>query len=244
MLTPSLSLGCQQAQILGLTTRGPIRLSDPLPGQDLVLQFQEGQAFCGAPVAKELDEAEDRWVEGIADAIPEGTEPRVLLFGPGASKTDPLYALRFLAKLALKTGRAGELAGYDVNTNPQIRHYYDGLPWGDHKVRLQLGGKQGNFERLSGENAHLILAVHPSTMLDTLFRVFTDNLVSGGIGIYQATVNHEYREPEDYRVFLSACLSLCRDTLEFVEQPIRSRLFRSFFSERSDDVHVLAMRRK
>ncbi|HEX5038049.1 MAG TPA: hypothetical protein VFX30_12900 [bacterium] len=243
MLTPSLSLACQQVQILGLTARGPVRLSDPLPGQDLVLQSQENQTFCGAPVARELEEAEDRWIAGIADAIPEGTEPRALLFGPGTSKTDPLYALRFLAKLALKTSRAGELAVYDLNANPQIYRYYSDLPWGDHRVHLELGSR-GNFERLREQSAHLILAIHPSTLLDTLFGLFTDNLVRGGIGIYQASVNQEFAEEEDYRFFLNSVLALFKDTLEFAEPPIRSRLFRSYFSERSADVHVLAVKRK
>lgn len=223
---------------------GPVPLSNRLPGEDLVIPFQESPEFRGAPVAAELQATEDRWVMGIADAMPEGTKPRALLFGPGASRTDPLYALRLLAKLSLKTGQAGDLAVYDVNANPAILKYYAGLPWGDHKVHLRLGGKQSNFERLSGENAHLILTIHPSTMLDTLFRIFTDNLVRGGIGIYQASVNQEFREEEEYDIFLKTCRSFCGNTLEFVEPPIRARLFRSYFSERSDDVHVLALRRK
>jgi hypothetical protein len=196
-----------------------------------------------APVATELEAAEDRWVLGLGEGLPPDTEPRALLFGPGSSKTDPLYALRFLAKLSLITGRPGRLSVFDYNTSPLIAGYYAGIPGGSHRVELEFG-KTGNFERLRGRDAHMILAIHPSTPVHELFSLFARNLVRGGIGIVQAGVNEEFRDGDMYDEYLRFCLETCGGDVALTEPPIRSRLFRSFFAERSPDVHVLAVRKR
>jgi len=239
----SLPLGCQQAQILGLITSGGVTPTETLRGEDLNVRFKEIPDPRRAPVAAELDSVEDRVVEHLAGVVPPEAGPRLLLFGPGSSRTDPLYALRFLAKLAMKTDRAGEMAVYDLCDNPDIRRYYAALPWGRHRAHLEFGGK-GNFERLRGAGAHMILAIHPSTMPDTLFGLFADNLVRGGIGLVQASVLQEFSEGEDYELFVGMLANMFQESLEFVEPPLRLRLFRSYFSERSSDVHVLMVRRK
>jgi hypothetical protein len=243
LLDPGLNLAAQQAQILGLITGGTIPPTQALRGGDLRVSVREDVGPGLAPVSETLAGLEDDLTAEIAGVVPPEADPRVLLFAPGASKTDPLYALRFVAKLALATGRPGEVKAFDLYDEPNIRRYYAGLPWGRHRVHVEFG-RTGNFERLRGADAHMILAIHPSTLFDTLFGLFADNLVRGGLGLVQASVLEEFREAEDYQLFLDMVLAPYRDTLEFARPPVRERIFRSYFSERSRDVHLLMVRRK
>lgn len=239
----SLPLAAQQAQILEMiTTRIPLD-AQRIPGEALTLQSDDPRGFAGAPVAAELEALEDRLVGHLSGVLPPEASPRLLLFGPGSSKTDPLYALRFLAKLSMKTDRTGEVAAYDAFDNPQIRRYYTDLPWGSHQFRLELG-KGSNFERLRGPKAHMILAVHPGCDLNALLESFSENLVRGGIGLFQASVLEDFSEGENYSLFLKMIMQPFGGRLELLQPPIRARLFRSYFSERSDDVHVLAIVKK
>ncbi len=240
---PSLSLAGQQAQILGLITSLSAAPAGDLPGDALTLGWNDAPDLMRVPVAEELKAAEDSIVDNLAEVVAPETGPRVLLFGPGTSKTDPLYALRFMAKLAIRTGRAGEATVYDMNDNPIIRPYYERLPWGPHRARLELG-MRANFEQLRGGDAHLILSIHPSVALHTLFESFAGNLVRGGIGLVQASVPPDFSKEEDYMYFVRTIMDMCQGSLELFQPPLRSRLFRSYFSERSSDVHVMAVRRK
>jgi hypothetical protein len=242
MLNTSLSLGCQQAEILGQITRGFPRMAETLVGNELVIKPNELTVFHSAPVSTELDALEDGWVRHVAGTSPAETAPRVALLGPGMSRTDPLYALRLMAKLTLLTGRASELVVYDFNNDPLIYRYYERLPWGEHGIHLVLG-REGNFESLQAADAHLMLAIHPSTPLHLISGVFADNLVRGGIGVIQSTVNEAFSEEDIYHEYLKFCLEPYNGGLDFEGPPIRSRLFRSYFSERSPDVHLVAMRR-
>ncbi|HSA58636.1 MAG TPA: hypothetical protein VLJ37_03020 [bacterium] len=232
----------QQARILELITSGLLSPTERLEGGTLNLSFNEPPNINRVPLTEELTGLEDAIVAHLGDIIPPETEPRMLLFGPGPSMTDPLYALRFLAKLAAQAGSPAEMTAYDLYDRPDVRRYYAGLPLGPNRARLEMG-PGGNYKHLNGAGAHLILAIHPGMDFETLFETFARNLVRGGIGVMQASVLYEFSADDDYTVLVNLVAECFRDTFEYFLPPLRSRLFRSYFSERSNDVHVLTVRR-
>lgn len=239
-----LPLASQQAQILSLITRGGAAAAEEIRDEDLLIQVGEAPGFKAVPVTEELQAVEDRVVEHLAQVIPPETRPRLLLFGPGMSKTDPLYALRFLAKLAIRMDRTGEVTAYDLSDHPWALEYYQGLPWGGHEARLEFG-RRGDFTRLRGAQAHLILSIHPGIFHDEVFSSIAENLVRGGIGLMQSSTVLGFEEGERYEIYLeSVQKAFVQDNLEFFQPPLRSRLFHSSFAERSSDVQVLVARKK
>lgn len=233
----------QQAQILDLITSGPLSPAEMLDGGALNLTFGEPPSINRVPLTEGLTDLEDAVVTHLGGVVPPDAEPRMLLFGPGTSMTDPLYALRFLAKLAAQAGSPGEMTAYDLCNRPDVRRYYAGLPLGPNRARLETGA-DGNYRHLEGAGAHLILAIHPGVDFQTVFGSFAKNLVRGGIGVMQASVLPECSADEDYSLFVKLVADIIRDDFEYFRPPQRSRLFRSYFSERSKDVHVLTVRRK
>lgn len=217
--------------------------SERLNGETLNLRFDDTPELFRIPLSEELAALEDAVVEGLEGVIPPGAESRMLLLGPGPSKTDPVYALRFLARLAAKTDTAGQLTAYDLQNQSDIVRYYAQLPWGPNHAHYEWG-RGGNYERLKGAGAHLILSIHPGVHFEVLFGSFANNLVRGGIGVMQGSVPQEVAEEDLYEHFLDMVMAPFKDTLDFFRPPLRSRLFRSFFSERSNDVHVLTVRRR
>lgn len=235
---PPTPVSLSHAQLLGLITT-----PDPQAGIDggsLTVTCKDPTALVAVPAPQMLETLEDRVVGLLAPRIPSGESPRVLLFGPGTSRTDPLYALRFLAKLTSLTGRAGKLEIYDLRNDPLIPSYYRAIPWNGHAVSLALGG-EGNFETLRDADAHLILAIHTSVGPDRLFASFSNNLVRGGIAVTQSSVLDP--DPDQYELLMETIEETHAESLKFLHPPIRSRVFHSYFADRSEDVHAMVLER-
>lgn len=222
-----------------ITATDPSAALDP---NHLTVSLEDPTGIERVPVPQVLEDLENRVVGLLADRIPRGENPRILLFAPGLSRTDPLYALRFLSKLAMATGRTGELTAYDVRGDivGPLQQYYGSLPWNGHTVRLALG-REGNIERLRGAAAHFILAIHSSLGPDFLFPAFAGNLIRGGIALTQSTVLPELSDSLGYDIFMTYIKDMYGDSLDLLHPPLREHIFHSFFADRSNDVHMMAM---
>jgi len=231
----------QQAQILDLMTSS-IAPETPVSQDELVLSHEYDLEPRKLPVSDGLRAMEDRVVGHLASLIPADTPPHVLLFGPSLSRTDPLYALRFLAKLSIKTGVPGVIDIYDIHYNPIIPRYYEKIPWGGHRVNLHLG-REGDFEKVRRAKAHMVLAIHSDALIDSLFDTLSDNLVQGGVAVMQKGLHPEWQDEEDHQNLINTLLSVYQNSFQLFSPVTRERHFRSFFSERVSAVQFMAFMR-
>lgn len=147
--------------------------------------------------------------------LSEGATPRALVLGPGYSKVDTLYALRFLDLL----GVPGEIFVYDDVGYGDILgksfFYHLNLPVKPHRCQMNLDLYEGDYENLHGANAHVAFLLHPNRSYSSLVPVLSRNLVGGAIVFWQHDYDFEdCREQTDPREHVSGMVRQILDRVK------------------------------
>ncbi len=167
------------------------------------------------------------WVEDFVTGALRSTfepakGPRLLLLGPGGSRTDPLYALRFLDRLKEHGGCPGAMLVYEGATNSRFEQYYTKLrEKSPHHIEINTGPEE-DYDSLSNLGAQILFALHPGRFHRDLLPVFRDNVTSGGIALWQQDCVDVIANEEGYHRYLYAILKNFNESFEFLSIPLRS----------------------
>ncbi|HSA59646.1 MAG TPA: hypothetical protein VLJ37_08175 [bacterium] len=172
----------------------------------------------------------ERTEERILESFPFSSErsPHVALFGPGPSKIDPLYARRLIDRIQSRFGRPSQLTLFDRDMREESLPFYEGLDWGDHRADYRFGSS-GELKNVRNLRADLILAFHPNLIYDVLLDTLSENLVPGGLFLWQEDFC-PYQTAGDLEVILQMLGRYFPPSFELIQEPIAGPLVPTYFS--------------
>ncbi len=184
--------------------------------------------------------AEHDILNHLDQSLPPHTQLHISLIGPGASKSDPLYARRLLQAWGRQRQTPGRLDIYEIAPQELLPQYLAAIDWGTHKVALH-SGSAGDFRRAQNARAHLMIMIHPIFVFTEIEDLAYQHLVAGGILLCQ----EEYRESSDVEAgsHLEGILRHMKGRFELARPVYPGPLMTSYFSQRFNHIHTLVLQR-
>jgi len=200
-------------------------------GGNYQLSTQEDTVTSPAlPMTPELLQIKETVARALQPLLAEEVSPRLLLLGPGHSKTDPLYAKYLLDQL----NRQGELIVYERETSELMDAYYSRIALDPHHASLYFGA-EGDYTNVTDLNAHLIIALHPARNHQDIHRVIDAierNLSPGGLIILQVDsgVNEELAREKSANIAMLMEMIGC-ERLYLFSNPVFATHFSQIYPE-------------
>lgn len=150
----------------------------------------------------------EEMVNQLTELIPRGERPKMFLFGPGNSSTEPLYLFYLAERLQEMGWPPAIIQAYDYIFNKNhgnLLAYYQRL---NRRAPHQIQAFNEDFEGLH-ESAHLILCLHPDLPFPN---AFSHNLVPGGYVLLQKS-RELLAEPDmaaSYEKTIQMLFTICR----------------------------------
>jgi len=177
-------------------------------------------------ISPALEETEKRILSAMPAEI--GRPPHIALFCPGASKVDPLYALRIMDQASERFSAPSRLTICEKTLVPETVQYYRELNWGKHEVTFRLGSS-GDLKTMRGLEADLVLVFHPNMMYDTLHEALVGNLVSGGLALWQEDF-YRNQPASDLEDILRLLSFFFEPTFALSQEPVAGPLVNTYFA--------------
>jgi hypothetical protein len=192
--------------------------------------------------------------KALRPILPARRRAQVVLGFAGRSKTDPLYALRYLdwARDEL-TGQFGYLHAYEQDDDALMQRYYketlrlhvasNALDGDDtsHCLVPHWGPESGAIQFVQPQLGHLAMALLPGCPYPLVKHFLEMVLVNRGVAIWV----HDYHADEpDWETQFNAMLEDVEKRFELLQAPIMPSPFKTPFHGSHPTNHVLLLRKK
>jgi hypothetical protein len=125
-------------------------------------------------------------------------------------------------------GAPSRLTLCERDMRDETLQFYETVDWGRHEVHFRLGSS-GEIKRTRNLQADLILAFHPNIIYDVLLQSLTENLVSGGLVLWQEDF-YRNQTSEDLEDVLRMLGRYFEPAFSLIQEPIAGPVVPTYFS--------------
>lgn len=190
----------------------------------------------------------------LSKILPKERRAQVVLGFPGRSKTDPLYALRFLDYFQKLTGVTGYLRVFEKDDDALMQRYYREVLPVVELLNLQAADKQhvlepywgpetGDVKRITRSGlGHLALSLYSGCHYSLMREFFRNVLSMGGIAVWTEDFIGDRTVEEGGEMF-EAALEHMSEHFEVLQNPIAASPFQTAFSGRYPNGKAVILRK-